>query len=76
MMCKVNVSGILFPSYPKQKGKMITCSQVNLGTVNLCLSGGGGMVPIILGGGVNAKKRVSMHGIFTRSPEVGISELH
>ena len=54
MTCKVNVSGILFPLYPKQKGKRSTWSQANLGTVNLCLSGGGGMVPYW--GGVNAKE--------------------
>ena len=51
MMCKVNVSGIHFPSYPKQKGKRITWSQVNLGTVNLCLSGGGGWFQLYWGGG-------------------------
>ena len=58
MMCKVNVSGILFPSYPKQKGKRITWSQVNLGTVNLCLLGGGGCFQLYLagGGGLMQKK--------------------
>ena len=73
MTRKVNVSGILFPSYRKQKGKRITWSQVNLGTVNLCLSSGGGMVPIILGGLMQKK---GSPRDFTRSPEVGISELH
>ena len=53
MTRKVNVSGILFPSYPKQKGKRITWSHVNLGTVNLCLSGGGGRDGSNYIGGVN-----------------------
>ena len=65
MTHKVNVY-IQASFSPKKKGKRITWSQVNLGTVSFCLSVGGGIVQIILGGwGVNAKERVST-GFFTR----------
>ena len=59
MTCKVNVSGILFPSYPKQKGKRYTWSQVNLWTVNLCVSGGRGCFQLYWGGGGLMQKKGS-----------------
>ena len=58
MMRKIHVSGVLSPSYPKQKGKRITRSQVNLGTVNFVLIGWRGGWFHLFWRGVNAEERV------------------